>query len=152
YNGVTVITHGLEVGGAFLALGDEDFHQPTSMMELARLIAAASGGGVVLRYEKSTGQWVDEETGLTGLAALQPGKAVVLVSDWVKESAVSETGFSEAAADALFASLIALDRATLPANAALGTPGAILQSHLHFIGWSRGASVTGEIVQRMGTY
>ncbi|WP_253262202.1 Ig-like domain-containing protein [Ramlibacter montanisoli] len=79
YNGVTILTHGFQLDPTG---GSDRFAQPEPFMQLARLIADASGGGVVLSYDKLTGQWVDVASGLKGLAALKPGKAVVLVSDW----------------------------------------------------------------------
>ncbi len=140
YNGVTVLTHGFQLNPTG---GDERFAQPESFMLLAKLIADASGGGVVLSYDKKTGQWTDLSTGLSGVAALQAGKAVVLVSDWKKESDISDSGFAEAAAEALYTSLKDLDNKT---------GGALFGSKLHFIGHSRGTVVNSEIVQRLGAW
>jgi len=140
YNGVTLITHGFALG----ATADEGlFSQPEQFLALGKLVAAASGGGVVLSYNKNTGQWVDRQTGLAGVDALRLGEAVVLVADWNKESDISDSGFSEAAADAMYASLVALDRASA---------GALFASPLHLIGHSRGTVVNSEIVQRLGTW
>ena len=65
----------------------------------------------MLRYNKATGQWQDAD-GREGRVALfeHDKEAVVLVSDWVAESDISDSGFAEAAADALFASIMDLDR------------------------------------------
>jgi YD repeat-containing protein len=90
YNGVTLITHGFDLGAS---LDDGLFRQPGQFMALGGLIAAASGGGVVLSYNKNTGQWVNRETGASGLDALRRGEAVVLVADWSKESDISDSGF-----------------------------------------------------------
>ncbi len=106
YNGVTVLTHGFQLGAS---LDDGAYQQPEAFMALAHLIADASGGGVVLSYNKNTGEWFDQNSRLSGTAALQSGKAVVLVSDWYKESDISDAGFAEAAADAMYASLADLN-------------------------------------------
>ena len=139
YNGVTVLTHGFQLDPE-PSFSDPAYRQPEAFMQLARLIADASGGGVVLSYNKNTGQWVDLKTGATGAAALQGGKAVVLVADWFKESDISDAGFAEAAAESMYASLADLN---------LKTTGALFGSPLHFIGHSRGTSVNSEIIQRM---
>ncbi|MBS0640237.1 MAG: putative Ig domain-containing protein, partial [Proteobacteria bacterium] len=140
YGVVTLLTHGFQLG---VPTEGTNFEAPEAFLEMGKLIADASGGGVVLQYDKLTGQWVDRATGKTGVTALQSGKAVILVSDWKAESAISDSGFSEAAADAIFASLVDLDHQT---------NGAIFASALHLIGHSRGTVVNSEIAQRLGTY
>jgi hypothetical protein len=67
----------------------------------------------------------------------------VLVTDWASDSAIADSGFAEAAADAFFASLVQLDQSL---------NGAVLRSPLHLIGHSRGTPVTSEIAQRLGLY
>jgi YD repeat-containing protein len=144
YGVVTVLTHGFQLGTQLLPTQDStNLQAPDSFIDLGKLIASADGGGVVLEYNKKTGEWMDVATHAVGVAALKPGKGVVLVSDWVAESDISDTGFSEAAADAMFASLVDLNKQT---------NGALFGSTFHFIGHSRGTSVNSEIVQRMGTY
>ncbi|MCU0915393.1 MAG: tandem-95 repeat protein [Planctomycetes bacterium] len=142
YNGVTILTHGFQLNPLDF-FGNPSFQQPAAFLELARLISDAGGGGVVLSYDKNTGQWKDRTTGALGAAALKAGKPVVLVSDWNKESDISDAGFSEAAADAIFAALVKLNQ---------DTSGKIFQSPLHFVGHSRGTVVNSEIIQRLGTY
>jgi hypothetical protein len=63
------------------------------------------------------------------------------VTDWQNESDFSDSGFSEAAADAFFAALVQLDK-----------DADIFGSPLHFIGHSRGTVVNSEIIQRLGKY
>jgi VCBS repeat-containing protein/YD repeat-containing protein len=140
YNVVTVLTHGFQLNPV-PQLSDPPYQQPAAFLDLARIIVDAAGGGVVLIYNKNTGEWVDPVSHAVGVAALQPGKAVVLVSDWVNESDVSDSGFSEAAADAIYASLADLDAKS---------GGNLFASPLQFIGHSRGTVVNSEIVQRMG--
>ena len=160
YASVTVLTHGFQLGLLASFFENGQFQQPPAFMDMAQLIVAASGGGVVLSYDKLTGRWEDRATGLIGAAALAKaaGKAVVLVSDWYVESDISEVGFAEAAADAIYASIVELDRQTggqfvAPAGGhgqATYTQGALLKSPLHFVGHSRGTVVNSEIIQRLG--
>ena len=160
YASVTVLTHGFQLGLLASFFENGQFQQPPAFMEMAQLIVAASGGGVLLSSDKLTGRWEDRATGLTGAAALAKadGKAVVLVSDWYVESDISEVGFAEAAADAIYAAMVDLDRQTggqfnAPAGGhgqATYTAGGLLQSPLHFIGHSRGTVVNSEIIQRLG--
>lgn len=74
------------------------------------------------------------------------GKPLVLLPDWVQnlESVWSNSGFSEAAADAFFTSLVGF-------NQQLGND-ALFNSPMHFIGFSRGTVVNSEIIQRLGTF
>ncbi|MCB2028921.1 MAG: hypothetical protein KDH18_09735, partial [Rhodoferax sp.] len=149
YSSVTVLTHGFQLSLTSSFNNQGQFKQPEAFMEMADMIVAAAGGGVVLAYDKLSGLWVDRsvwngygEPPAYALAAnrIQAGKAVVLVSDWHVESDISDSGFSEAAADAMYASLIDLDKEV----------GGILSSPLHFIGHSRGTVVNSEIIQRLG--
>src|SRR4029453_17088006 len=55
----------------------------------------------------------------------------------------TDSGFAEAAADALFATLVQLDK---------GLGGKLLKSPVHLVGFNRGAVVNTEIAQRLGTY
>ncbi len=152
YGTVTVLTHGFQFDPAVL-VPDNNYRllAPRAFMEMGELVAAADGGGVVLQYDKQTGRWVDVNSPrdadgnrtVYGAAALKTGKSVVLVSDWYAESAISDTGFSEAAADSIFASLVELN---------VQTGGKLFGSALHFIGHSRGTSVNSEVIQRLGTY
>src|SRR3546814_9724064 len=68
---------------------------------MADMIVEASGGGVALWYDKLTGDWYDPRTGKRNADALIAGEAVVLVADWVKESDITDSGFSEAAAESI---------------------------------------------------
>ena len=149
YSGVTVLTHGFQLSLSSSFNNQGQFKQPDAFMQMARMIVDAAGGGVVLAYDKLSGLWVDRSVwngyGPPPLSALagsviQSGKAVVLVSDWHVESDISDSGFSEAAADALYASLVDLDKQV----------GGIFTSPLHFIGHSRGTVVNSEIIQRLG--
>jgi hypothetical protein len=142
FSSVTILTHGIDFD--FMpSVTNPPYQQPKEFMLLGQLIVDMSGGGVVLAYDKVTGLWVDLATGKVGIDALVPGKAVVLVSDWQKESDISDSGFSEAAAAAIYASLYDLNEKT---------GGNLFQSPMHFIGHGRGAVVNSEIVQRLGAW
>ncbi len=155
----------------------------------------SSEQGLILRYDKPTGFWtpVDKRgeilTTVTG--GLNPGdanylstlssnivadyvnqnKSLVLLSQWSTEdeSIVSDSGFTEAAADAIFASIVQLDQALgggvgeynsqgelvrlYEADGDLiRTQGAVFNSPLHFIGFSRGTVVNSKTIQRVGTF
>src|SRR6185436_19657069 len=106
------------------------------------------GGGLMLLYTREGGRWLPvDESGYSYKAGAQPknflGRPLVLVNNWIQESFISESGFSEAAADAFFAALVQLDR---------DTGGAVFRSPIHLIGQSRGTIVTSELAQRLGTY
>ncbi|NJL77654.1 MAG: tandem-95 repeat protein, partial [Richelia sp. SM2_1_7] len=103
-------------------------------------------------------------------------KPLVLIPTWNlrddnsvvgNESAIPDSGFTEAAADALFASLVMFDQElggdigreedgkTIiydEQGKLIRTQGGIFDSPLHFIGFSRGTVVNSEIIQRLGTY
>ena len=142
FSEITVITHGFQIG---VYSGDPALvHIPQQFIQMGQQISAAGGGGQVLLYNKADGTWVDETTRLP----FDPGSAkvdkpLVLVLDWYKESDISDSGFSEAAADAFFASFEQLDKK-------LG--GKLFASPWHFIGHSRGTVVNSEIIQRLGAY
>ena len=112
---------------------------------MAATIAKDGGGGVVLVYNKVTNRYegTDPKTGQPLVPI--PGKPLVLVNDWVAESDLGDSGFSEAAADAFFAAMIRL-------NQQPGVDGRLFNSPMHFIGHSRGTSVNSEIIQRFDTY
>lgn len=150
--------------------------------------------GLMMRYDKPTGMWVpvdrygrilsaltggllpDAPSYLTTLATqitdkyLGQNKPLVLLSEWVTdgESSIPDSGFSEGAADAIFAALVQLDQALgggVGEKNSLGElvrlydeqgklirhQGAVFNSPLHFIGFSRGAVVNSEMIQRVGT-
>ncbi|WP_353955672.1 putative Ig domain-containing protein [uncultured Sphingobium sp.] len=145
FNGVTVLTHGFQLDGIWT--DNDSFHQPAAFQEMGEMISRLGGGGIVLLYDKNKGTWADMSDPtrvVTGdMLAAYAGKPVVLISDWVRESAHAEAGFSEAAADSLFAALMDLDAES---------NNTLLSSPLHFIGHSRGTVVNSEIIQRLGYY
>ncbi|MEY8838751.1 hypothetical protein AB9K41_06940, partial [Cribrihabitans sp. XS_ASV171] len=153
YSTVNVLTHGFQIMGLLPDYANTALNEDTlaPWLESGELLSDASGGGTILVYNRQTGKWhkYDPE-GAEGArisksafeaSQLKEKEAVTLVLDWYRESNISDSGFSEAAADAFFASLVQLD---------LDTGGKIFKSPLHFIGHSRGTSVNSEIIQRLG--
>jgi DNA/RNA endonuclease G (NUC1) len=169
---VSVITHGFNLQGEI----------PDSQYEMARSIVnvtadRSANAGLILEYHKQTGYWLPKDEnreprwdltgGLTptdsGYRAVLAsnirrkymGKPLVLLTEWTKggESIIPISGFSEAAADAVFAAMVQLDQ-DLGGGVVggLADQGALLDSPLHFIGFSRGAVVNSEIIQRLGVY
>jgi len=150
---VTIITHGYQppiVSGAdgasavpFVANKKTD-PAASASAELARQIARDQGG-FAYRYEKATGRWTQLDPGegyatMELSAALAARKPVALVPDWVLESGMSDSGFAEAAADAVYASLIAADTQS---------GGKLLSGNIHLIAHSRGTVVNSELAQRI---
>src|SRR5207344_2101721 len=76
------------------------------IVQLGKMIAD-QGGGKLFIYKPETGEWLTPDGQPQALTMLTApfGKPLVLISDWTTEAPVSDSGFSEAAADAIFASL-----------------------------------------------
>ncbi|NIL97850.1 MAG: hypothetical protein GTO62_12180, partial [Planctomycetales bacterium] len=141
FSGVTLISHGFQ-------LPYFDDTTPLDFVQLGYLIADTNEGKV-FKYVPDTGKWqeVDRDGKLLDFGAdpaSAAGKPLVLLSDWALDSSISDSGFSEAAADALFAALVKL-------NEDLGSNG-LFNSPMHLVGFSRGTVVTSEIAQRLVTY
>jgi large repetitive protein len=174
FSSVTLLTHGFTLSPSSTGI-------PESHYEMADHIARANGAeapGLILRYHKPTGNWIPvDKSGNTlnnlvnGLSPESPNylerlasaiklnylhKPLVLLPEWSKdrESIIPDTGFTEAAADAIFAAIVALDKALMNNTGGESgqTQGDLLDSPLHFIGFSRGTVVNSEIIQRLGTY
>jgi hypothetical protein len=122
--GTTVITHGYQFSGSL----------PAWTGTLAEAIRLRAGGGRVFRYQATTGT--------LDLVAGSPNEAgeTVLIFDWAADSNDSQPGRSEAAADALLATLIHHSR---------GPSALIPVSPLHLIGHSRGTVVNSEVAERL---
>jgi DnaJ-class molecular chaperone len=80
YNGVTILTHGMIIDLFSSMLSDPEFQQPPEFLMLGQLIAEASGGGVVLAYNKKTGEWTDKEEFASFSERGQDIEADILVS------------------------------------------------------------------------
>ncbi|PPT05015.1 hypothetical protein CKA32_004457 [Geitlerinema sp. FC II] len=176
FSNVSILTHG------FTLLPDNPSGIPDALAVLANDIAEKGNDGLVLRYDKPTGDWTAVDLfgqPLLDMGGLSPGdtgymdvlgqsirneyigkdKALVLLPEWSvdRESVIPDVGFSEAAADAIFASMVDLDQqlggAVTRTDGQLSRrQGDVFNSPLHFIGFSRGTVVNSEIIQRLGTY
>lgn len=126
--------------------------------------------GNVLEYQPETETWKiiyssDFNPFNNQIENLDRGKPLVLIADWWRDTTYNNAGFSEAAADKFFASLVALDKKL---GGKAGTDissnvynndgslkrerGHLFNSPFHFIGFGRGAVVNSEIIQRMGEF
>ena len=190
FSNVTVLTHG------FVPPYIQDDVIPPSFFEMADSIAnpGTKTEGLVMKYDRATGYWVPvDENGAPVEdfpSSANPGgdpeylsnlknyiapyiaqKApLVLIPDWAGdfESATPDSGFTEAAADAFYASLVQLDQklgGEIGKDTADGfqlydettgeiirKQGSLFNSSLHFVGFSRGIVVNSEIIQRLGTF
>lgn len=187
FRSVTVLTHGFTppiVAEAVI---------PPNFFDIANNIADAAGGGLILRYDRGTGFWVpvnkygvvmqDFPAGqnpkmtpnyleqlATYVSDNYSDKPLVLLPDWAQnnESSVPDSGFTEGAADAFYASLVQLDQAlggSIGQRDSQGNlvslydstgnlirnQGDLLSSPMHFIGFSRGTVVNSEIAERLLT-
>jgi YD repeat-containing protein len=169
FSSVTILTHGLQFEELKAELGASATRGITGeLLEPADDLAQAGGGGVVLTYDRNTGRWIAvDRLGRTradidtsqSYAALDQfyGKPLVLIPDWSFDSIIPDAGFTEAAADAFFASLVDLDQAlgggTVSQSGVVTLKqGNLLSSPLHFVGASRGTVVISEMIQRVLTY
>lgn len=153
--GVTVITH-----GAQFSAGLPDWTVTMGQAILDRADGALTGRNVgsLFQHDPANGQWR-----AVGDAAWQnnnsPNDHIVLLYDWTAESGTLADGWLEAAADNLFASLLAVN-SNLPgalqttsffATAlAAGGDGGLL--NLHFIGHSRGGVLNSLVGERFDKY
>ncbi|MEG3927823.1 DNA/RNA non-specific endonuclease, partial [Microcoleus sp. T3_D1] len=165
FSSVTVLTRGLEPGepehselidGQINAVAKHIFQE----------------GGAVQKYNSATGKWQsvapegNDWIFSNAVPSPQYGKPLVLLANWVDEiqpHKLYNSGFAEAAADVLFASMVQLD---LEKGGSIGkegklydstgklirNQGAVFNSPLHFVGFGQGAVVNSEIVQRLGTF
>gem|GEM_PF-3421131 len=145
YDGVVVLIDGFELPYTSLDLETREKVTNNRMRDFADRIAGAYGGVIL---EQSDSGWVVR--GGPASASADPyqaalGGAVVLMPSWAKEVVMNDSGFAEAAADQIFASIAKL----------LQDPvhGAQLRNTAwNFVGFSRGASVASEVIQRLATY
>ncbi|MFO0962503.1 MAG: hypothetical protein U0625_06300 [Phycisphaerales bacterium] len=129
----TIITHGFQLNATA---------KPDWMLAMGQQILARAGGaGSILRYAAATGQW-----SLAGGSAPTPGAPLVLLFNWADESDGAglpgvNTGYTEAAGDALYAAMRA------PSGVLGFDP--LAGRAVHFIGHSRGCCVNSESTLRL---
>ena len=130
--GTTVITHGYQLLPVV----------PPWPFAMAVEIRDRIGGGRVLAYDKASGQLNDctRRTCDDPPRQDRPGDETFVVFDWADDSNELGSGFSEAAAEALFAALVKGSR-TRPQRVNL--------DELHLIGHSRGSVVHSELTERL---
>jgi DNA-binding beta-propeller fold protein YncE len=111
FSSVTVLTHGFQPG--IVALGRNSLVEDGDwLFDMASQIVEAGNGDLaknIRRYDKVTGNWVGGRDASGNLSIPEAGKPLVLIADWWRESDINDSGFSEAAADAFFASLVKLN-------------------------------------------
>jgi hypothetical protein len=125
--GTTVISHGYTSSG--WEAGPRSW-----MVALAEAIAAIAGRADILEYDSATGHFLPASAAPASIATGEK----ILLFNWADDSAVLYEGFSEAAADALFASLLLGERS-----------GDFDIDQLHLIGHSRGTAINSEVAQRL---
>lgn len=149
--GVTVITHGAQFFGG---LPDWTVAMGQAILDRADGDLAGRNVGSIFQHNPATGQWAP-----VGAAAWNNSNSVsdqiVLLYDWSDESATLADGWLEAAADNLYASLLAVndnlagalhDISFFDAALAAGGGGGLLD--FHFIGHSRGGVLNSLVAER----
>jgi len=137
FSSVTVLTRGLEAQSNLI---DRQFEQIASHL--------TKENGLVMGYDHATNKW--GWLNFDGSTTFSPpthklGAPLVLVPGWEQppEATAFNSGFTEAAADASFASLVALNQSL---------ENTLFNSPMHFMGFGQGTAINNEIVQRLGTY
>ncbi|AFZ10908.1 Ig domain protein group 2 domain protein (plasmid) [Oscillatoria nigro-viridis PCC 7112] len=137
FSSVTVLTRGLESQPNLI---DRQFEQMASHL--------TKENGLVMRYDHATNKW--GWLNFDGSTTFSPpshklGAPLVLIPGWEQspEATAFNSGFTEAAADAFFASLVALNQNLV---------NTLFNSPMHFMGFGQGAAINNEIVQRLGSY
>lgn len=125
--GTTVITHGFQLGG------EPPFKDKDWAFQMALEVLKNAENGTIYTYDKKTGNYDESIT----LADGKKGEKILLY-DWASESNNSGLGYSEAAGDALFTSLLLGFK-----KEQFGL------SNIHFIGHSRGTVVNTLTSERL---
>lgn len=145
--GVTIIVHGLVPADG---LGRQPL-QYWGAENIAGLLERFRSGRVWL-YDPDTGGYdnITDQIPNQGVTWTNSASGEqILLFNWTRASDEAESGQAEAAADALFASLVEFRIG----GVRLLTPGACTTTRpLHFIGHSRGTVVVSETIQRLGQY
>lgn len=137
FSSVTVLTRGLEPQSNLI---DRQFEQMASHL--------TKENGLVMRYDRATNKW--GWLNFDGSTTFSPpthklGAPLILIPGWEQppEATAFNSGFTEAAADAFFASLVALNQSL---------ENTLFNSPMHFLGFGQGTAINNEIVQRLGSY
>ena len=127
-----VVTHGFQLGGQ---IPDWPFALADAIARRARIENGEAGR--IYLYDGASG---DLELCNHPQCTESGAGPTIVVFDWADDSNESGSGFSEAAAESLFAGLVAWSQATPPL---------VNLSALHLIGHSRGAIVNSEVAERL---
>ena len=143
FSSVTILTRGLEVQPNLI---EAQFEQMAN--QIIQPSATDNEGGLIMNYEAGTGQWYwrnSQGTKQYQIPESKFGQPLVLMPNLslTPNKTGANSGFAEAAADAMFASLVSF-------NQNLENDG-FFKSPMHFIGVGQGAVINSEIIQRMGT-
>jgi len=130
--GTTVVTHGYQLSNT---IPDWPFHIAEAIR--ARVVAGGGDAGIFLNNKLSG----DLDPCAHPVCGPQgSGGETIIVFDWADDSNESGEGFSEAAAESLFAGLV---------QWSLGEEPLVVMDHLHLIGHSRGTVVNSEVGERL---
>ncbi len=168
FSSVTVLTRGIEPENK--ANPEHSQLIDSQLNGVAKHIYDA--GGAVKKYNPAIGKWQsvspqgNDWIFNSNSRSPETGKPLVLLADWmggIEQQKLYNSGFAEAAADSLFASMVQLDlekggsvgsqnRLYDSTGKLIRTQGSVFNSPLHFVGFGQGAVVNSEIVQRLGTF
>jgi hypothetical protein len=149
--GVTVITHGAQL---LTGLPDWTVTMGQAILDRADGPQTSRSTGSMFQHDPATGLWNPIGNAIWNNTSA-PDEHLVLLYNWSAESSAFQDGWLEAAADSLFASLIA-DNANLAGalagtsflDVALDSGGGSGLLNLHFIGHSRGAVLNSLVTER----
>lgn len=130
--GTTVVTHGYQLSNNIPAW---PFHIAEAIR--ARVVAGGADASIFLN-NRLTGDLDPCTHPVCGPQGA--GGETIIVFDWADDSNESGEGFSEAAAEALFADLVHWSHGEEPL---------VVLEHLHLIGHSRGTVVNSEVAERL---
>ena len=150
--GVTVLVHGFVALENVLGTTPYEYWGGFEGRNLRELLKRF-GSGKVWEYDPASGDYLDITSRIPGRNVTWDESDLgqhILLFDWTDGSDEEESGQAEAAADALFASLMNF-RFTGSQRIISISPYAALRP-LHFIGHSRGTVLVSETVQRLGRY
>lgn len=159
-SGVTIISHGFQLDGAFpdwsVALGQAVLDRADGVSNTAR------NTGSIFKHDPITGAWLPLDPVFhpnVWQNSNRRDQHIVLLYDWADESNDFDDGWLEGAADNLFASLLTPFPST-PAfgqlagesalSVSLNAPEALL--NMHFVGHSRGAVLNSLVTERFAHY
>jgi hypothetical protein len=153
--GVTIITHGAQFSSG---LPDWTVTMGQAVLDRADGARADRSAGSLFQHDPGSGQWraVGDAAWINSNS---PADQIVLLYDWSSESLTTDDGWIDAAADNLFASLLAPND-NLPGalhgtsffDAALAAGGGGGLLDFHFIGHSRGGVLNSLVAERFDKY